>query len=339
MNLLRINHHALTAAAVGALLAGCGGAQGAMDAPIVAQPASPTVVSHGASWMLPEAKGEDLLYVTSFESSYVSVFSYPEGKLVGSLGGFSYTASGECSDKHGNVFVVAAQEVVEYAHAGTTPIATLRSDTYPNGCAVDPVSGNLALAGGSPHDYQANVAIFAHAKGPPSLYSDPTAPEFDFCTYDDRGNLFANEYGSETFALDELANGSGSLTPVDVNQGNQTISAGGAVQWDGEYLILGDPHGNGSRHGPTTIYQVALSGSKGSIVRTIELYSGKTAYGKPNRNPGTPVEFWIQGKTIVNPLKYSRGVAIWRYPGGGRPTKNIFRLRLAYGITLSSAPK
>jgi len=212
-------------------------------------------------------------------------------------------------------------------------------DTYPNGCAVDPVSGNLALAGGSPHDYQANVAIFAHAKGPPTLYSDPTAPEFDFCTYDDRGNLFANEYGSETFALDELANGSGSLTPVDVNQGSQTISAGGAVQWDGEYLILGDPHGNGSRHGPTTIYQVALSGSKGSIVKTIELYSGKTAYGKPNRNPGTPVEFWIQGKTIVNPLKYSRGVAIWRYPGGGRPTKNIFRLRLAYGITLSSAPK
>jgi DNA-binding beta-propeller fold protein YncE len=111
--------------------------------------------------MLPEAKSEDLLYVTSFVSSYVFVFSYPEGKLVGTLGGFSYAASGECSDNQGDVFIIGVQDVVKYAHGGSNPIATLKSVNYPNGCAIDPVTGNLAVAGGSPHDYEANVLTFA----------------------------------------------------------------------------------------------------------------------------------------------------------------------------------
>lgn len=184
------------------------------------------------------------------------------------------------------------------------------------------------------------MAIFPNAKTPPTIYYDAGAPEFNFCTYDDRGNLFLNEYGSGNFSMDELVDGSSSLTPFDVNQGSRKISAGGAVQWDGTYLLLGDPHGNGEgRHGPTTIYQVALSGSTGSIVKTIELYSGKSEHGKPDRNPGTPVEFWIRGRTIVNPLKYGRDAAIWRYPSGGYPTKTLLGLRLAYGVTISLAPK
>lgn len=91
MNALRLNRHKLTAITISALLAVCGsGTQNAMHAAVVPQSAPTSYAAHGTSWMLPEAKGDDLLYVTSFVSSYVSVFSYPEGKLVG---GFGYTAT------------------------------------------------------------------------------------------------------------------------------------------------------------------------------------------------------------------------------------------------------
>jgi hypothetical protein len=332
--------YVLTSCAAVAALAGCGGQSRVAPTGGVPQPLAVTTATREKSWMLSEAKSENLLYVTSIVSSYVFVFSYPAGKLVGTLGGVNYAATGECSDKQGNVFVVGVQEVVEYAHGGSNPIGTLQSDNYPNGCAVDPVSGNLAVAGGSPHDFEANVAIFPNEKGPPTLYYNAAAPAFDFCTYDDRGNLFVNEYGSPEFGLDELANGSSALTRINISQTSQTISAGGAVQWNGTYLVLGDPHGNGQgRHGPTTIYQVAVSGSTGRVVKTIELFSGKAEHGKPDRNPGTPVEFWIQGKTIVNPLRYHRDVAFWRYPSGGYPTKKILGVLLPYGVTVSLAPK
>jgi len=39
------------------------------------------------SWMLPEAKSEDLLYISDVTG--VHVFSYPKGTLVGDLTGFA----------------------------------------------------------------------------------------------------------------------------------------------------------------------------------------------------------------------------------------------------------
>ena len=50
------------------------------------------------SWMLPEAKSEDLLYVANVYT--ITVYSYPKGKLVGTLKDF-YKPYGECVDKIG----------------------------------------------------------------------------------------------------------------------------------------------------------------------------------------------------------------------------------------------
>jgi hypothetical protein len=63
---------ALTISAA-ALFAGCGGSQPPIGA-LGAMPQSRAIATHadrGGSWMLPEAKSEDLLYVTGDGESYV----------------------------------------------------------------------------------------------------------------------------------------------------------------------------------------------------------------------------------------------------------------------------
>ena len=59
-------------------------------------------------------------------------------------------ASGACSDANGNVWITNAFQdsyaggtLVEYAHGGTAPIATLEDQGYfvPVACSVDPRTG------------------------------------------------------------------------------------------------------------------------------------------------------------------------------------------------------
>jgi len=139
--------------------------------------------------MLPEAKSGDLLYVAD-STGFVCAFTYPKGKQVGQLG--VDASGGLCSDKEGNVFVtdLPGEEVVEYAHGGTEPIATLFPDVEPNGCSVDPVTGNLATVNrdGS-YKSESSVSIFEGASGNPTKYNDPELGGLT-CSYDDQGNLF-----------------------------------------------------------------------------------------------------------------------------------------------------
>jgi hypothetical protein len=124
-----------------ALLAGCGGSQPPIGAPGT-MPQSHAIATHadrGTSWMLPEAKSDDLLYVAQAgDREGVWVFSFPQGKLLGKLIGIS-DAFGLCSDGSGNVFVTEADagegEVLEYAHGGTSPLIPYRL------MALSPVRG------------------------------------------------------------------------------------------------------------------------------------------------------------------------------------------------------
>ena len=132
-----------------ALLAACGAPQSPLGAPGgLSQNAVPRgVAGRARSWMAAEARNGSLLYVSSVLTGDVYVYSYSTQKLVGTLTGFTQPY-GLCADKAGNVWVVndGASQLVEYAHGGSTPIATL-SDTgeYPEGCSVDAVTGNLAV--------------------------------------------------------------------------------------------------------------------------------------------------------------------------------------------------
>jgi hypothetical protein len=68
-------------------------------------------------------------------------------KLMGQITGFN-EPYGMCADKSGNVYVtnMQAQNILEYAHGGTTAINTI-TDTYgdPGGCSINPKTGDLAV--------------------------------------------------------------------------------------------------------------------------------------------------------------------------------------------------
>ena len=119
-----------------ALLAGCGGgiapAQlGATGASTAAQlrfmggagaahPFQSAGANAARSWMAPDAKkSKTLLYVADQDANDVDVYSYPGGKLKGTLTGFQ-TPSGVCSNKAGDVFILNGNgtSVEVYAHGG-----------------------------------------------------------------------------------------------------------------------------------------------------------------------------------------------------------------------------
>ena len=111
---MRFGMSALSATVAIGLLAGCSGAAAVNP-------------GQSPSWMAPDAhKRQALLYISDIESGEVFVYSYPSLAVAGTLTGFSEPA-GTCVDTTGDVFIVdyGASDIVEYAHGGLTPIATL----------------------------------------------------------------------------------------------------------------------------------------------------------------------------------------------------------------------
>ncbi len=130
-----------------------------------------------------------------------------------------------CTDDHGDVFMTeivdSTGRIVEYAHGGTHPIATLTDPGYPMGCSVDPTTGDLAVANFATSSQSGGLAIYKSATGNPTSFTDPSFHTYSFCGYDDQGNLFVDGIGPEpsnSFKLAELAKRSSSLTTVTLLQ-------------------------------------------------------------------------------------------------------------------------
>jgi hypothetical protein len=317
-----------------AMLAGCGGVPQSQLGPLAqsqqqngAQSAAGTTsamqgstmvvhANHTGSWMEPDAKSKDLLYVTNPGANDILVYSYPQYKLVGTLTGFYYNffADGVCTDKKGNVWIVgnAAGEIVEYAHGGTTPIATLSDPGYyPTICSVDPVTGNLAVAnketnGSTPQ--QGNVAVYMQAKGTPTLYTDSQLFQVWFCGYDNKGNLYVDgtKGYSVTFGFAELPKGKKQLTNIALKGG--TIYFPGKILWDGKYVAIGDQSYQNKYPYTSGIYQT--TGSGGKIVGTTPLTGSLDVAG-----------FWLEGNTVIAPDIFLENISTYKYPAGGKPVK------------------
>ena len=152
--------------------------------------------------MLPEAKGENLLYVAGLYKTYV--FSWPSGKQVGELDIGAWYA---CSDKNGNVWVLAKGPVYEYAHGGKSPIATITPpyNSLAFFCSVDATTGNLALfLFCESCKYLDYVAVYSNPQSQPTLYNADIS--VSGLGYDDKGNLFASgrtESGDQVVELPE----------------------------------------------------------------------------------------------------------------------------------------
>jgi hypothetical protein len=277
------------------------------------------------SWMAPDAKKDDLLYISDGSTYDVYVYSYPSGKLVGTLTGFT-EPTGECVDKTGDVFITTSTfygtgTIFEYAHGGTQPIATLSDpDGNPRGCSVDPTTGNLAVTNFASASGGGSVSVYTDAEGTPSAYTDSAIYTYFFCGYDREGNLFIDgrSYGGATqFA--ELPDGQETFTNISLNQ---SIGYPGGVQWHGKYVAVGDQDVN-------VIYQFTISGGMGSKARSTLLTGA-----------GDVVQFWIDGAKVVGPDSQNSDVGFWKYPAGGTATKIITEdLSDPYGAVVSKAKK
>lgn len=317
MKISRSTRCALGVAAAAAMLAGCeGGASQAGLGSSVPTPQSATQpgfgrpnavrTDHSRSRMAPDAKKSDLLYISDGGTDDVYVYSYPKLKLEGTLTGFS-SPHGECVDKAGDVFITNfdTQQIYEYAHGGTNPIAALSDPGYyPEGCSVDPTTGNLAVANYSNDDsVRGNVAIyFAAAGAPAAYYTDDLMYNMFLCSYDNNGNLFVDgeQIGSSGFVLAELARRQHVMTDIFLNQSIGEISG---VQWDDGHLVIGDGTAG-------TLYQFTISGVYGTKV-------GST----PLNEAFYLAQFTIQGGKVVAP--YSNAAGLWNYPSGGSAIKTI----------------
>jgi WD40 repeat protein len=328
---------------LGGFLAGCSGAGPSLQ-PAVAPP-NARVPAHrlaGASWVLPQAKGQDLLYISDIDAQAVFIYTYGHGyKLVGELTGF-FNPEGLCVDKAGDVYVTndtsyGVHQITEYAHGGTSQIRTLNDpDGRVNGCSVDPKSGDLAVAnewGAS--DGIGNVAVYPHASGSPTSYSNPNIYYYYFCGYDNKGNLFVDgETQGSVFGLGELRKGGHSLDFISIDE---TIYLPGGVQWDGKYLAVGDQVA--VKHNFTsTVYDFAIKGSAATTVNTMVLTGSKQVS-----------QFWIPlvdssrkhrvGTRLIGPNEYGGNTLIWDYPSGGSAILTIGGENYPIGATVSLAKK
>lgn len=271
--------------------------------------------------MLPEAKNDDLLYVGG-NNEEVTVYSYPKGKLVGTIKNNDfYLPSGECVDAAGDVFItnLGNDYILEYSHGSKKVKETLQAPSVGTaGCAVDPTTGDLAVTifGGASSGY---VAVYPNASGTPTTYSDPDIYYYYYCGYDNNGNLFVDgqAHNPKPFELAELPQGSGSMSTITLNQ---KVDWPGGVQWDGTYLTVDDQTAN-------AIYQFTITGSGGTLEGMTPL-DGADDVHQP----------WIDGKRVVGGDHTDSEVQYWRYPAGGNPTKTITKgVGGPDGLTISKA--
>lgn len=266
----------------------------------------PSVATHSAaSWMAPDAKKNTLLYVSDLGTNQVDILSYPKGTPEGTLSGFG-AVHGGCVDRAGNVFITDGHnsQILEYAHGGTSPIATLDDGTFgPTGCSVDRKSGTLAVAnisavyGSSP----GNIAIYKNASGGATYYSDSNIYLYYDCAYDNKGNLYvtgSDENGN--FRLAELPHRGKTLAIIRLDQ---QIYVPGGVQWDGKYVDVED---QGAGYHGSTIYEISVSGSTGTKVGTTAL-SGSADV----------LQFALyHHKIIGGNIGSAPNVMFWKYPSG-----------------------
>jgi hypothetical protein len=263
-----------------------------------------------------------LIYVAGQASSYV--LSYTTGKLVGSIDSGGQAA---CSDKNGNVFLTGGDEVLEYSHGGTTPVATLElpgESPESVGCASDPISGNLAVTFGTTDDDQ-NVAIFPDGQGTPTVYQSGINSQFS--GYDDEGNLFVDGFNQRSVGLAELPNGSGSFNVITIDQ-----SIGGdpwSIQWDGQYITI-----EGITQKTFQLSRLQISGSTATIVGTT----------KSSRALSKARGSWIFGKKVLVPFGKHGEIGFWDYPHGGKAERLLSKKNFGqgvgffYGLTVSVGP-
>jgi len=302
---------ALNIGVAAALLPACGAPQPPVAAPDVMTqpPAIATRVDRSGSWMLPEARGENLIYADSSNSADTYVFSSVSGKLVGTIVGGAQIQGSLCTDVHGDIFVTGLQNegsglglIYEYAHGKTEPTQVLEEPgVIPDGCASDPTTGDLAVSAWNWSSGVSGVNVYRKARGAPTYYEDEQIIDYAFCGYDDKGNLFINGQGSGyAMYFAELPKGGSGFTNLLFSEYINFLDMG-QIQWDGSHITVED-------FSTYAIYRVQILGSNAKVVGVTHLRKWDASQLGLS---------WIVGGTVLAPTgTQDSEIGFWRYPGG-----------------------
>lgn len=296
-----------TAATVIAVLSGCAGS------PSLA-PMSPSQQNTRSS----TAANGALLYVSDSGSGTVYFYTYPQLQPAGQIGALDFN-EGICADPKGDVFVADTDNstIEEYAHGGITSIATLSdANEYPAACAVDSLSGNLAVANicNTTSCGPGDIAIYDKATGTPKSFSDPSLHDYAGCTYDGSGNLFVGaEDRTDSPLLVELPKGQKTFETIHVTG----VKNSGSPQWDGSHIVV-----EGSLDSYATLYRLKISGRKASVIGSTTLQDGAVGY-------------FIDGTRVAAASAAQANVSLYKYPAGGAPLKTIGGLSEPVDVVVS----
>lgn len=261
-----------------------------------------------------------LLFVSDSGTADVYIYKLPELKVVGTITGFSQP-QGECSDNKGNVWVTDtnAQTIYELSHRGQLENALTDSTGYPDGCAWDATTGDLAVMSLFGTDSASGaVLVYPPGSSNPQEFSNPKQYFYNFGGYDSAGDLFFDGRDqSGNFILSELAKGASSAKTIALTGG--TVYFPGMVQWDREKgdLIVGDQSCGNSY--VSCLYSVKVGTKGGTIERRTNL---KGYSGSPICDLVEGVQF---GKQIAGSDNDFCGYTpsttyVWPYPAGSPPT-------------------
>jgi hypothetical protein len=231
----------------------------------------------------------------------------------------------------GNWWVVnsGTDTVVEYAHGGTSPIATLTvSAGDAVSCAVDPTTGNLAVA-----IIDANeVVIFKNGSGSGSVIQDPTSSSF-FIAYDNKGNLFVDGLNTSSVMLFELRKGANTFKTVTLPH-SLAAEFPSELYWDGTYMDM-EAQSYGAIAAPqsgafgSTIYRLAIKHDKAVVEGTVQVTGGGGS-------------FWVgESRLVAFAGNGLNEIGIWKYPAGGTSIKTfpIPNADEPLGLTVSLKPR
>jgi hypothetical protein len=303
-----------------AALAACSAAQSSLPQTRSGASAQARVA---ASWIAPAAKSGALLYVTG--GADVDVFQWPTLRTAGVLTGFQQT-TGACVDAAGDVWIADAyaQKLYEYAHGGTTPIATLDdAASFPNGCAVDKRNGNL-VAG---NEYNNNVGhgsitLYRRAAGEGTIYYDSSLDDVFSLDYAPNGNLYLDGWTGYSFGMQKFVRKQFENFTIK----GTTIGYPGGVQYWKNQLTVADA---GTVYTTATIYRINKYGK----------VLGQTSMGQAHQSYQYQI---INGKVICACFE-DRNVQIYPYPSGGTPTRTFTKLKgvqpWAAVVSPATAPK
>jgi DNA-binding beta-propeller fold protein YncE len=268
-----------------ALLAACQAAQ----SPVAPAPARAV----GASWMRALPPGVPLLYVSDIGTNDVYVFDYPSLLAYGTLTGFD-KPEGLCTDSAGHVFItnLGAGTVKEFDHGGTITINTFSPGGTPMGCAVEPVTNDLAVADSSTGKYtlyhDENTTL-------PTVYGPGAFTSMYYLAYDNSHNLYMDGFDGAAFEYEHNHN-NGAFVPVAYS--GPAIANPGAIQWSGvaHKVWIGDQNtGN--------LYEININGTQFGATVTL---SGAVCIG----------QFIIRGNKVVAPDRCSSDADVYHFPSG-----------------------